>query len=223
MQNERRHFPAPPTEARALILTAHPHSDSFNHALAEAWAEGAKGLTTEHIDIASLAFDPILHVAHRSDQPLEPDLIRVKEAIARSSHIVLAFPVWWSSTPAALKGLIDRVLLSGWAYSYVNNRPVGGLKGRSARVLVSMDAPVWYDTLVNGAASRRQIVRGTLKFCGLSPVRTSAFGSIGTSTDAQRQAMLTKARKAGTSDASALLKRFRSTPQLPSTQATGAK
>ena len=208
MHNNRRSFPPAPTHAKALVLTAHPQADSLNHALANAWMQGASNLEIEHIDVTSLDFDPVLNVAYRGDQPLEFDLLRVKTAIAEAAHVVVAFPLWWSSTPAKLKGLFDRVLLPGWAFSYKHNRPIGGLAGRSGRVLVTMDAPVWYDTLFNGAAARRQVSGGTLKFCGMSPVRTSAFGSIGSSTDAQRTAMLVKARKAGIADARMVLRRF---------------
>lgn len=207
MHANRRAFPSPPATGRALVITAHPQPDSFSHALAAAWTEGASGLTTQHIDVTSLEFDPVLRNAYRADQPLEPDLLDAKVAMERAAHIVVAFPLWWSSTPAALKGFFDRLLLPGWAFAYENDRPVGGLAGRSARVLVTMDAPVWYDTLFNGAAARRQVAKGTLKFCGLSPVRTSAFGSVRSTTDAKREAMLETARRAGATDAATVLRR----------------
>lgn len=97
------------------MLRAHPLADSFNHALADAWADGARaaGCTVETLDVADLEFDPRLHVAYRGDQPLEPDLKRVQQAIAGAAHLTVAFPLWWGSTPAALKGLFDRALLPG--------------------------------------------------------------------------------------------------------------
>lgn len=204
----RRQFPPKPTAARAVVLTAHPQPDGFNTALADAWIEGAHGLTVERFDVSQLDFDPVLHVAYRSDQPLEPDLGRVKHAIEYAAHLVVAFPVWWSSTPAALKGLFDRLLLPGWAFRYENGLPVGGLAGRSGRMLVTMDAPVWYDTLVNGAAARRQVARGTLRFSGVKPVWTSAFGSVGSAGAEQRVRMLERARRAGEKDAKRVLRRL---------------
>ncbi len=204
----RRAFPSSPTTAHALVITAHPQPDSFSHSLAAAWTQGASALSTQHIDVTTLEFDPVLRNAYRGDQTLEPDLLDAKAAVERASHVVVAFPLWWSSTPAALKGFFDRLLLPGWAFAYKNNLPVGGLAGRSARMLVTMDAPVWYDTLFNGAAARRQVAKGTLKFCGLSPVRTSAFGSVRSTTDAKREAMLETARRAGATDAAAVLRRL---------------
>jgi len=207
----RRSFPPPPNAARALVLRAHPSSDSFNHALADQWVKGARegGLSVEVIDIESLDFDPRLHVAYREQQPLEPDLQRVQRAVAEAAHLVLAFPIWWGSTPAGLKGLIDRVFLPGWAFRYdEQHRPVKGLTGRTARMLVTMDAPTWYDRVVYAASARRQVGRATLGFSGYSPVRQSAFGSVGTSTPAQRDRMLVSARRAGEMDAAAVRRGF---------------
>ncbi len=203
MSTPRRTFPGPPSPGHALLITAHPDPESFNTALGLAWAHGAReaGLEVEHVDVHSLDFDPLLRVAFRSDQPLEPDLVRVRDAIARAAHITIATPVWWGSLPAGLKGLIDRVLLPGWAFAYdENHRPVQGLVGRSGRVMVTMDAPVWYDTLRYFASSRRQLTTATMAFCGMKPVNSRAFGSVGTSTAEQRERMLVAARGDGQAD-----------------------
>ncbi len=204
----RRRFPPAPTSASALILRAHPFRDSFNDALADAWAAGADSLPIQDIDVHALDFDPVLRTAHRADQALEPDLQRVEQALAAAAHVVVAFPVWWGSTPAVLKGLFDRVLRTGWAYRYEDGWPVGGLTGRSARVLTTMDAPVWYDRLWNGRPAIQQVRTGTLAFCGVKPVRLSTFGGIRDTTAEQREKMLARARAAGHADARAVLRRF---------------
>ncbi len=176
----RRTFPPAPSSARALVLSAHPQEDSLNHHLALRYAQAAEtaGLPTEVIRVADLSFDPALHVAYRGDQPLEPDLVRVRDALAAAAHLVVVHPTWWASVPGPLKGLFDRVLLPGWAFRYgKHGLPVGGLTGRSARVLTTMGAPLWYDTLVYHRSARRQVARGTLGFCGMAPVHVTAFGN----------------------------------------------
>lgn len=198
----RREFPPPPTASRALVLRAHPFTDSFSTALAEHWADGARasGAEVEAVDLHGLDFEPRLRAAHRHDQPLEPDLVRVRDAIADSAHLVIATPVWWGSTPAVLKGFIDRVFLPGWAYRVERGRPVGGLAGRSGRLLLTMDAPGWWDRLVYRQSARRHLREATLRFCGVKPVAISTFTHIEGRSPAQREAMLRRAHAAGAAD-----------------------
>ncbi|MFT5583977.1 MAG: NAD(P)H dehydrogenase (quinone) [Cognaticolwellia sp.] len=204
----RRTFPSPPTQARAVVLCAHPDSGSFSSALAQSWVDGALGIESDVVHLGLLEFNPVLGPNYGRDQALEPDLLALQAKLESAAHLVVAYPVWWSSTPALLKGLFDRLLLPGWAYATVDGRPKGGLTGRSARTLVTMDAPLWYDRLFNRGAARAQVSTGTLKFCGFSPVRETAFGGVGESSAPARQVMLAKARTAGKQDAERLLGRF---------------
>lgn len=207
----RRAFPPAPHAARALLLRAHPLPTSFNAALADAWRDGAisTGVTVDELDVAGLDFDPILHVAYTDDQPLEPDLVALQQRIAQAAHLTIAWPVWWGSTPAHLKGLIDRTFLPGWAFDMGDRGlPVGGLTGRSGRLIFTMDSPSWWDRLVYGRSTRRQLKNATLQFCGVKPVGVSGFHGIGKSTAAQREKMLLRSHRAGQADGQAILRRF---------------
>ncbi|MED5373722.1 MAG: NAD(P)H-dependent oxidoreductase [Myxococcota bacterium] len=217
MTKPRRSFPPAPTQARALLISAHPFTDSFSHALGLAWAEGARsqGVEVQVLRLAELDFDPALHTAYREDQPLEPDLVQARDAIAQAAHLSIATPLWWSSVPAQLKGFFDRVLLPGWAFRYENDRPVGGLSGRSGRLLMTMDAPTWYDSALNFGAGRRQVAQGVMRFCGIKPTRVSAFGDVRMSSPAQRVQMLEKAQRAGVEDGASVRQRLPS-PALES-------
>jgi putative NADPH-quinone reductase len=61
---------------RTLLILGHPSPDSFNAALANAYADAARqaGRELRRIDLHALNFDPILHGSYRGEQPLEPDL-----------------------------------------------------------------------------------------------------------------------------------------------------
>ena len=109
----RRQFPAAPTHARALLIQAHPRTESFNHALGRAWADGARseGVPVETLTLSALRFQPLLDDGVAP--VLEPELQRAQELIAEAGHIALAFPVWWGSTPALLKGFFDRAFQTG--------------------------------------------------------------------------------------------------------------
>ena len=78
-----------------------------------------------------------------------------------------------------LKGFIDRVFQPGWAFNALpKGRPEGLLAGRSARLLVTMDAPGWFDRWFYGASARRSMQRATLWYTGFSPVRTRIFPEV---------------------------------------------
>lgn len=212
----RRVFPPAPTTARAVLFRAHPLKDSFNDALADAWAGGAEtaGARVQTIDVHDLSFDPALRVAHKGDMPLEPDLREVTRAIEAAAHVVVAFPLWWGSSPALLKGLFDRVFLPGWAYAMGDNvLPDKGLRGRSGRLLVTMDVPLWYDRLIYGRSGIRQIKNATFHFTGIKPTHVSGFGWIESTTPQKRARMLNAARADGLKDGRALVRRFGPAPE----------
>jgi NAD(P)H dehydrogenase (quinone) len=131
-----------------LVMLGHPRADSLCAALAEAYAEGAReaGLPVQLLRLGELDFDPVLRTARAGDQPLEPALVAAQQALLQARHLAFAYPVWWGTMPALLKGFLDRVLVSGFAYRYRSGSPLWDrlLAGRSAELLVTMDAPPWY-------------------------------------------------------------------------------
>lgn len=202
-------FPPAPSTPRAVVIQGHSNSDSFSHALANAWTSGAleAGALVETLHLSQLDFDPIAR-GYGKEQSLEPDLVKAQQLIADAAHVVVAFPVWWGGTPALLKGFFDRALTPNFAFAYKDGWPVKGLSGRSGRMLVTMDSPVWSDRWLNGNIPRRQVGSNVLGFCGIAPVRTSAFGSLHKSDAAERQEMLAQAKRDGQRDGRALVRQF---------------
>ncbi len=162
-------------QRQAVLLVGHPDSESFNHRLAAAYARGfsSGGGRVTRFNLAELDFDPILRAGYKEPQPLEPDLCRVKTAIEQSQHLAWVFPTYWAAPPALVRGLFDRLFLPEWAFRYEKGSPlpVGLLKGRSARVLLTMDSPgLWY-ALHYRRTVHRSFGVGALEFCGLRPVQ----------------------------------------------------
>jgi len=192
---------------RIHLLNAHPHGPSFCRALADAYQKGAEaaGAEVRRTDLASLAFDPVLHGGYHVRQPLEPDLERTLEDLRWAGHLAWATPVWWGSVPALFKGWMDRVLLPGIAFRYHANDPFWDrlLYGRTGRLIVTMDTPRWFFWLVYGDPALRQVKRTTLEFSGVGPVRTLIAAEVRKASDAKRARWLAAAEAAGRQDASA--------------------
>lgn len=165
---------------RCLILDGHPDGGRLISSLLDAYqAALPAGIAVERIAVRDLAFDPVLARGYSADQPWEPDLRRLAEAIDACDHLVVAFPLWWGAEPAALKGLLDRVLLPGWAFRYHRDDPMWDrlLAGRSADLIVTMDTPPWYLRLVFGDPVMKRWKRQVLGFVGFKPVRVFRFGA----------------------------------------------
>lgn len=182
-------------EPRTLVILGHPRKQSLCGSIAEAYADAARdaGAASKVLCLADLRFDPVLHAGFEAPQPLEEDLLRAREAIEWATHVTWVFPVWWGGAPALLKGFIDRTFLPRWAFNAkAKGRPEGLLAGRSARLLVTMDAPGWFDRWFYGASSRRAMARATLWYTGFAPVRTRVFPEVLHTDEAKRATWMQK-------------------------------
>ena len=181
---------------KIVVLNGNPKRESFCHALAESYAAGAMsaGHQVDVVHISELEFDPILRSGYESKQPVEESLQRLKHMIKEAAHFVVVFPVWWGSVPASLKGVLDRIFLPGFAFKYEKNDifPARLLEGRSARMIMTMDTPLWYYRLVYGSPATKMMKRTVLEFCGFNPVKVSKFGSVLKSTEACRNRFIEK-------------------------------
>lgn len=126
----------------------------------------------------------------------------MQQAIADAEHVVLVYPTWWGSMPALLQGFFDRAFLPGYTFRYRKDSSFWDrlLSGRSARVITTMDTPLWYYRWVFRQPGHQQIRRTILEFCGIKPVRITAFGPMRDASDAQRAKWLERARVLGRTD-----------------------
>jgi putative NADPH-quinone reductase len=175
---------------RILIVHGHPHEEGCTARFVRAYSEGAQasGAEVETLWLGRLSFDPILRRGFLAPQALESDLIRAQELLLWAEHLVFVFPVWWGGWPALLKGFVDRVFLPGFAFNYHQGGSMWDrlLKGRSARLIVTSDAPTFWDRLVNRHAAVHQMRQATLKFCGVNKVAVSHFGGVRSSSESRR-------------------------------------
>jgi putative NADPH-quinone reductase len=93
---------------------------------------------------------------------------------------VLIFPLWLGDMPALLKGFLEQVARPGFAIGVDGQGGPGAklLKGRSARVVVTMGMPAFVYRWYFGAHSIRSLERNILRFVGFAPVRRSLIGLV---------------------------------------------
>lgn len=160
--------------SRLLILNANPKQESLNHQLADAYEAGARlgSHSTEHeirrFNLSDMNFDPSLNEGYDQKQELESDLNDFLTALQWSDQILIVSPIWWGGLPAKFKGLIDRVFLPGQTFKYEADNPLPTplLTGKTARLVLTMDAPEEYAG-IQAAPVLEQLNRFTLEFCGI--------------------------------------------------------
>ncbi len=177
------------------IIQGHPHfgGQHFCHALAQAYKEGAVGAGhhVEIIDIAGLSFDILRDPALMSEPPSDV-IIHAETTIRDAEHLMIIYPLWLGTMPALVKAFFEQMACGAFL---LNNAakgwPVGNLKGRSARLVVTMGMPaVAYEVLL-GAHGVRGFESAILGIAGVGPIRETLLGGVERSAK-QREKWLTK-------------------------------
>lgn len=184
-----------------LIINAHPLKDSFCASLAQRYMTGAQksGASCKLVHLIDLKFDPVLRCGYKQRMETEPDLIQVQNYISEADHLVLVYPNWWATYPALLKGFFDRAFTPGFAFKYRDNSPMWDklLTGKSARMIVTMDTPGWFYSLIYKNTGHHAVKTGVLEFSGFKPVKITSFAPVKSSTEAKRLKWLKEVEKLG--------------------------
>lgn len=186
---------------KILLINGHPDKESFCFALAEAYKKGVSstGAELKEIIITDLQFNPNLQFGYRKRTELEPDLLDAWEKIQWADHLVWVYPVWWASLPAIMKGFIDRLFLPRMAFQKREGSLLadGLLKGKTARIISTLDQPAWFYWLVNKRPSYWAMSRNTLYFCGVRKIKATTIGPIRLSKPEWREKWIKKVEKLG--------------------------
>ncbi len=172
------------TSKHILIIMGHPSQSSLCQHLADEYAAGAEeaGAVVRTLALADMQFDLDLKDRYRTPAqfPLEADLQEAQRQLQWADHLVIVSPIWWGMPPALLKGFFDRVLLPGFAYKYHQRGlfPEKLLKGKSARVIFTMDNPVWYYRVTLLSPMYWVIKHQILGFVGYRPIRFTNLGEV---------------------------------------------
>lgn len=185
--------------ARVVIIVGQARTGTYCEALGDAYCQGAKaaGHEAKLFVTANMTFDPILREAYVRVQPREPDLEAAYQAIVAADHLVFIFPLWLGGMPAILKGFLERVLQPDLIEMAKAGKFTKVLKGKSARIIVTMGMPGFVYRWWYGAHALKLLKRNILNFMGVSPVSTTIHGNIEGVGPAAREQWIEDARAIG--------------------------
>ena len=188
---------------RILLIQGHPDPapSRLCRALADAYAAGtnAGGHEIHRIDVATIDF-PLLRTKRDFEQePPLPAIMQAQESLAWAEHVVILYPLWLGAMPALLKGFLEQVFRPGFAFSGATNKGLWkrNLKGRSARVIVTMGMPALIYRWVFGAHSLKSLERNILRFAGFGPVKDTLIGRVEGASEARHRRWLDNMRRLG--------------------------
>ncbi|MVV49610.1 flavodoxin family protein [Pseudomonas sp. PB120] len=200
---------------KVLIVHAHPEPNSFTAALrdqAVATLEG-QGHEVQVSDLYAMNWNPVASADDFSSrenpeylvyaleqrlgvksQSLAPDIQQELDKLLWADLLILNFPIFWFSTPAILKGWIDRVLVSGVCYGGKRFYDQGGLSGKKALVSVTLGGRehMFGDGAIHGPLEDmlRPILRGTLAYVGFDVLEPFVAWHVPYISDDARKAFL---------------------------------
>lgn len=168
---------------RILIIDGHPDPDPRRlcHGLADAYVSGAvdNGHEVRRLDLHALDFPLLRTEADFETGTPPPTIAKVQQDIHWAEHIVIVYPLWLGTMPALLKGLLEQAIRPDFAFERGKaGWPKKLLKGRSARIVVTMGMPIMVYRWFYLSHSLRNLERNILKFAGIGPVRETLFGMV---------------------------------------------
>lgn len=187
--------------SRIVIIQGHPDTseDRFCRALAQAYINGATaaGHDVDLIDIARLDFPLIRSEAQFVDGSVPPDIQQAQTKIRDASHIVFIYPLWLGTMPALMKAALEQIFRYGFGTPKAGEPLKRLLKGRSARIIITMGMPAWLYRWYFRAHSLKSLERNILWLCGIGPFRETLIGGTGLSHPDKRAKWLRKMEALG--------------------------
>ena len=171
---------------RIAVIDGHPDPSPsrFGHAIVSAYVEAARAAGHEVREIRLAGENiPILESRKQWLEEDVPAAVRPgQDAIKWAEHIVFYYPLWMGDMPALLKAFIEQAFRPNFALDYGDEGskqlPKKLLRGRSARIIVSMGMPALFYRAYFASHSVRSFERNILKLTGIQPVATSLIGNV---------------------------------------------
>ncbi|MEI6575824.1 MAG: NAD(P)H-dependent oxidoreductase [Bacteroidota bacterium] len=167
-----------------LLVLAHPSERSFCHEILKTFEEELHSINHNYRirDLYQLDFDPVLRPSDLGSLKagiIPATISEEQEHILWADVLVFIYPIWWTGMPAIMKGYVDKVFSSGFAYSYNDNHPKGLLFDKKALILNTQGyTKEYYDKIGMTEALRKTTDEGIFDFCGIKVIDHKFFGDV---------------------------------------------
>lgn len=143
---------------KILIVSAHPERKSLTNSLRDVAAEQLRSAGHEvlvsdlyamqwkaahdaedftALDTSGPVSYPFASMVASGDRAFSKDIIEEQDKVLWADAVIFAFPLWWFSMPAIMKGWIDRVWTAGIGYQTGGERyGAGRMAGKRAMIMV---------------------------------------------------------------------------------------
>ncbi len=188
---------------RIAIIQGHPDPDGghFCNALAEAYRDGAEaaGHAVDIVETSRLDLPYLRNMAEWEAPPEDEGVLGMQRIVGAADHLVIIYPLWLGDMPAVLKSALEHLSRGGFVLSVdEGGHWRAGLRGKSARVVVTMGMPSLVYRLFFLSHSLKSLERNILKFAGVKPVRTTLMGQVeGEARATRREGWLAQMRRLG--------------------------
>ena len=157
---------------KALVVYCHPSEQSLVAAVRDRVVTGltAGGAEVRLTDLYADGFDPAFSASERANhlEPgTDPSIASHADDLQWCDTLVLVYPTWWSGQPAMLKGWMDRVWVSGVAWTLPDgaNRLRPGLRNVRRLVAVTTHGSSKFINMVEGESGKRTLTRSLRTMC----------------------------------------------------------
>lgn len=178
-----------------LILLAHPHPGSLNHAIAETAKAIIERQGHEAVlhDLYLEEFPALLPADEiPTDGPVDLVVLDHCRDLSQADGIVVVHPNWWGMPPAVLKGWIDRVIRPEVAYRFLEGDegegvPQGLLKAQWALVFNTANTGAQREFDVFGDPLETIWQKCIFGLCGVDDFTRRTYSVVVTSSGEQRK------------------------------------
>ncbi|MGF7057578.1 NAD(P)H-dependent oxidoreductase [Brassicibacter mesophilus] len=183
---------------KCLVIYTHPNPKSFNAAIKEHIVSELEknGHDVSIRDLYELGFNSILSAddfVHFQKGEVAPDIEAEQNEIKWADTLFFVFPTWWENMPAMLRGYIDRVFSTGFAYKYSDEGPIGLLKGKKAVILQTTGSPEEVLDSSNLLSSMKKVIgNGIFSFVGIETIAHKFFFAVPFISNDERKKMLSE-------------------------------